>query len=249
MKLMYSDHEPLGNMRTTFLNDVFFPAVERESHGRIKINPHWNVEISTGYDALKAVQEKRADLAVVVPEYCMKNLHLHQLFKSFPTGPTGQKQVDFFRKVYSKIPELAQELEANNLHPAILATGYPAAFFSAKPLTQLDDIKGQKWRSASFWHKDFLTNAGAEPITMPWGQGVSDALAEGTLDGLIVNIDSGYDIKAYKPAPNILAHKDLWLGHEYIIGMNKFVWDSLSLKRTGRQSTEPQKVRIWCWAE
>ena len=190
--LTYSDHEPLGNMRTRFLAEVFFPAVEKESRGRIKISPYWNAEISTGYDAIKALNKGSADLAVVVPEYCMKALHLHQLFKSFPIGPTGQKQVDFFRRVYAEIPELASELEANNLHAVMIATGYPAGFFSAKPLVQLGDIKGQRWRSASFWHKDFLHNAGAEPVTMPWGTGVSDALHEGTLDGLIVNIDSGY---------------------------------------------------------
>ena len=226
--LTYSDHEPLWNMRTTFLNDVFFPAVEKESRGRVKILPHWNAEICTGYDAVKAINAGSADLAVVVPEYDMKALHLHQLFKSFPTGPAGQEQVEFFRRVYTEIPGLTAELEANNLQAVLVATGYPAAFFSAKPLKSLHDIKGQRWRSASFWHKDFLSNAGAEPVTMSWGPGVSDALNEGTLDGLIVNIDSGYDIKAHKPAQNILVSPRLWLGHEYIIAMNKAVWDGLA---------------------
>ncbi|MBQ7594118.1 MAG: hypothetical protein IJU48_07180 [Synergistaceae bacterium] len=91
LELDYSDHEPLGNMRTTFLNDVFFPAIERETQGRVKIKTHWNAEISTGYNAIKAINQESADLAVVVPEYCMKDLHLHQLFKSFPVGPTGQE--------------------------------------------------------------------------------------------------------------------------------------------------------------
>ena len=228
LELDYSDHEPLGNMRTTFLNDVFFPAIERETQGRVKIKSHWNAEISTGYNAIKAINQGSADLAVVVPEYCMNSLHLHQLFKSFPVGPSGQEQVNFFRNVYHEIPELVNELEANNLHAVIIATGYPAAFFSAKPLANLQAVKGQRWRSASFWHKDFLSNAGAEPVTMAWGPGVSDALNDGTLDGLIVNIDSGYDINAHKPAPNILVSQKLWLGHEYIIAINKSIWDNLA---------------------
>ena len=220
INLTYSDHEPLGNMRTTFLNEVFFPAVEKESRGRVKITPHWNAKICTGYDAVKALNAGSADLAVVVPEYDMKALHLHQLFKSFPTGPAGQEQADFFRKVYAEVPALTRELEANNLHAAFVATGYPASFFSAKPLAQLQDIKGQKWRSASFWHKDFLSNAGAAPVTMRWGPGVSDALNDGTLDGLIVNIDSGYDINAHTPAPNILVSPRF--------AMNKSLWDGLA---------------------
>ena len=228
VELVYSDHEPLGNMRTKFLAEVFFPAVEKESQGRIKISPRWDSEICTGYDALKAVRSGSADLAVVVPEYDAKALHLHQLFKSFPAGPTGQKQVNFFRRVYDEIPALTQELDAQNVHAMFIAAGYPASFFSAKPLTNLQDIKGQRWRSASFWHKDFLTNAGADPVTMRWGPGVSEALNNGTLDGLIVNIDSGYDINAHTPAPNILVSPKLWLGHEYIIALNKSIWDSLA---------------------
>lgn len=47
------------------------------------------------------------------------------------------------------------------------ATGYPVAFFSTKPMTSLADVKGGTWRSASFWHQDFLTNAGAKAVTMP----------------------------------------------------------------------------------
>lgn len=228
VKLTYSDHEPLGNMRTRFLNDVFFPAVGSESRGRVRISPQWNAKISTGYDALRTLRAGSADMAVVVPEYCMKDLRLHQLFKSFPVGPEGQKQVDFFRRVYREIPAMTNELEACGLHAAFIATGYPAGFFSAKTLARLQDIKGQKWRSASFWHKDFLANAGAEPVTMSWGPGVSEALNDGRLDGLIVNIDSGYDIKAHKPAPKILTSPRLWLGHEYIIAVRKAVWDSLS---------------------
>ena len=227
--LTYSDHEPLGNMRTKFLNDVFFKSIEEQSQGRVKINPHWNSEISISYEALKTVKDgSKAQITVIVPEYCMKELPLHQLFKSFPIGPTGQEQVNFFKGIYKEIPELLQEIEAQNLHIIFIATGYPVAFFSSKPMPDLKAIKGQKWRSASFWHKDFLTNAGATPITMAWGQGVFEALNDGTLDGLMVNVDSGYDINAHKAAPNILTSQKLWLGHEYIIAMNKSAWEKLS---------------------
>lgn len=169
IELSYSDHEPLGNMRTKFLNDVLFPAIEREANGHVKIIPHWNGELSISYQALPTVQEaKSAQIAVVVPEHFMDALTLHQLFKSFPVGPAGQEQVNFFRSIYEKIPALKNEVEKQNLHVIFIATGFPAAFFSHEPLTNLRSIKGQKWRSASFWHKDFLQNARAVPITMAW---------------------------------------------------------------------------------
>ena len=229
--LIYSDHEPLGNMRTKFLNEILFPAIERESEENIKIVPHWNGKLSTSYKALPIVQEaKDAQIAVVVPEYFADDLPMHQIFKSFPVGLTGQEQVDFFRSIYEKIPALKSEVDKQNLHVIFIATGFPAAFFSHKPLNDLSSIKNQKWRSASFWHKDFLQNAGAIPITMPWGKKVFEALANGSLDGLIVNIDSGYDIKAHTEAKYIAVSTKLWLGHAYLIAMNKDVWNSFSTK-------------------
>lgn len=54
-----------------------------------------------------------------------------------------------------------------------------------------------------------------------------DPLKQGALDGLIVNIDSGYMLKVHEVAPHVLASRDLWLGHVYIIAMNASVWDGL----------------------
>ncbi len=63
---------------------------------------------------------------------------------------------------------------------------------------------------------------------MPWGENVAAALQNGELDGLMVNLDSGYDINAHSAAPHILTSKKLWLGHIYIIAFNKNVWENLS---------------------
>lgn len=141
--LKYSDHEPLGNMRTQFIKAVFFKAIEEESKGRLKIDDHWKSEISTGYDALSAVAVKEtADMAIVVPEYASKNLPLHQLFKSFPAGPSGAEHVKFFRRVFAEVPEFRQELEKENVVNLFAATGYPVGFFSTKKLNSLDIRSG-----------------------------------------------------------------------------------------------------------
>ncbi len=227
--LKYTDHEPLGGMRTKFINDIFFSAIEKESKGHLKIEAHWNGELAISYDALRKVsQENIADITIVVPEYSSNDLPLHQIFKSFPVGPSGDKQVKFFRRVYKEIPVFTEELEKANVVPILLCTGFPVAFFSAAPINNLEDIKGKKWRSASFWHKDFLTNAGAIPVSMPWNEEIYKALQAHTLDGIMVNVDSGYDLKVHKAAPNILLSKELWLGHLYILVINKNIWDSIA---------------------
>ncbi|MCT4703819.1 TRAP transporter substrate-binding protein DctP [Enterobacteriaceae bacterium H20N1] len=227
--LTYTDHEPLGGMRTQFIKDVFFPAIEKESHGRLKVEAHWNGELSTSYNALKTVAAgKNVDMAIVVPEYTPDVFPLQQIFKSFPVGPVGDKQIEFFRRVYADVPAFPEELQKANVVNLFFATGYPVAFFSTKPLKTLDDIKGTKWRTASFWHQDFLKNAGAIPVSMPWNDGIYKALEAGTLDGLMVNVDSGYQLKVHKTAPDILVSKDLWLGHVYLLVMNKQTWDGLA---------------------
>ena len=227
--LRYTDHEPLGGMRTQFIKEIFFAAIERESNGRLKIADHWDSKLAASYEALRAVGEgKVADIGIVVPEYMAKELPLQQIFKSFPVGPTGAKQVEFFRRVYAEVPALPAELKTNNVVPIFFATGYPVAFFSTKTLNSLEDIKGQRWRTASFWHRDFLRNAQSNPVSIPWGAEVFNALKAATLDGLVVNIDSGYMLNVHEVAPNVVASKDLWLGHVYVLAMNSQVWDGLT---------------------
>lgn len=227
--LKYSDHEPLGGMRTRFIKDVFFAAIEKESNGRLKIEDRWDSVVSTGYDALRVVGDgKVADMAIVVPEYSAKELPLHQLLKSFPAGPSGDKQVAFFRRAYAEIPAFAAELQKNNVVEIFLGTGYPVAFFSSQPLDSLNDLKGHTWRSASFWHQDFLRNAGATPVSMPWGEGVFKAMRDRTLDGLMVNVDSGYMLKVHEVAPHVLLSKELWLGHLYVLTINRNTWVGLA---------------------
>lgn len=227
--LRYSDHEPLDGMRTRFFKDVLFAAIERESNGRLKIQDHWDSAVSTGYDALRVVGDGKAtDMAVVVPEYSAKELPLHQLFKSFPTGPTDDKQVAFFRRAYAEIPAFRAELKTNNVVEIFLGTGYPLAFFSTGALNSLKDIKGHTWRSASFWHQDFLRNAKANPVSIPWGESVFKAMRDKTLDGLMVNVDSAYTLKVHEVAPHVLLSKDLWLGHLYVLAMNRNTWNGLA---------------------
>ena len=179
-------------MRTQFLHDVLFPALRQASGGGISIAEYWNGSVAAPYDALASVaQAGGADLATTVPEYTAAQPPLQQIFKSFPVGPKGADQVEFFRRAYREIPAFEQEMQANNLVTLFLATGYPVAFFSTKPMADLRDLTGGRWRSASFWHLDALANAGATPVRLPWGPQIPRALAAGELDGLMVNVDSG----------------------------------------------------------
>jgi TRAP-type C4-dicarboxylate transport system, periplasmic component len=228
--LTFTDHEPLGNMRTR-VTEHFFRLVEQESKGRIRIDDHWNGEISSSYDAYETVLEgENADMATVVPEYDSQRMPLHQLFKSFLTGPSGEAQVALIRKAYKTIPELTDELHRAGIHPVLVATGYPVGFFSRQPMADLSALRGQTWRTASFWHVSYLESAGARNKRIPWGEQVSDSLRSGAIDGIMVNIDSGWDIGAHRAAPHLLVSQELWLGHIYLVAMNLDRWNALPEK-------------------
>lgn len=227
--LRYTDHEPYGGMRTRLIKDVFFAEIERESQGRLHIEAHWNGETAISYEALAAIRDgSKTDMGIVVPEYTAKQLPLHQIFKSFAIGPDhGANQVEFFRRIYAELPEFSGELNRNNLVYLQFFLGYPVGFFTAKPLSSLTDLRGTTWRTASFWHQAYLTNTGAKTVTMPWNEQITTALKDGRLNGLMVNLDSGYDIHAERAAPNVLLSPSLWLGHVYLLTMNKNTWESL----------------------
>lgn len=228
--LRYTDHEPYGNMRTQAIQNLFFAAIEKESQGRIRIEPHWNGELSTSYNALQTLREgEKADIGIVVPEYTPEQLPLFQIFKSFPLGPdNGEKQAAFFQRILTEMPEFNAELAKNNLVNLQFFLGYPAAFFNTTPNMTLDHLKGTTWRTASFWHQAYLENAGGKVVKMPWNEQITQALKNGTLNGLLVNLDSGNDIHAQQPAKYIQLSPQLWMGHIYLLTMNKSRWDSLS---------------------
>ena len=39
--LKYSDHDPLGGMRTNFLKNVWLPEIEKQTNGKVKIQDFW----------------------------------------------------------------------------------------------------------------------------------------------------------------------------------------------------------------
>jgi len=68
---------------------------------------------------------------------------------------------------------------------------------------------------------------------MHWGPEIYKALEEKALDGIMVNVDSGFELKVYEHAPYLLTSKDLWLGHLYIVAMNKNTWNELAEEDKG----------------
>lgn len=227
--LRYSDHHPPEEMRSKFLREVFFPAVERESGGRLKIEAHWDGALADSRAALHAAGEGRVvDMALVVPEYMGDDLLLHRIFQSFPAGPdTWEKQLAFYSRVHAEIPAFREELARQNVVNVLFSTELPVAFFSRGPMKSLEDVEGKKWRASSPWQLAWFGNAGAVPISLPWGE-TYEALRTGSVDGLMVDLYRGHMIGAHGVAPHMLVSKGLWWGTSYLLAMNADTWNGLA---------------------
>jgi TRAP-type C4-dicarboxylate transport system substrate-binding protein len=131
-----------------------------------------------------------------------------------------------YRKVIEEIPEFSQELKRANQKVLLFTAGLPGAFTGKKPIPNLPAIKGQKWRAGDKWGLRFLENAGAVPVSVPWGD-VYMALQTGTIDGCFTNYDGLHMMKFDEVASNLLISKKLWYAMPFIHNVNLDFWNGL----------------------
>lgn len=226
--IKYSDSDPPGGVRTEFLKNVWIPAVERETKGAVKIQDFWGAALLSAPEALKGISDGVAQMGFVFAEFYPKQLPLHQIFKLFPRGPGKWEVIRWvYDTAYQQIPELRKEIEEQwNLKIMLYTSGLPGAFASTKPITKIEDIRGQKWRASSRWVLEYLRNAGAIPVSVPWAD-VYMALQTGTIDGVLTNYDGLHMMKFEEPAPNLLVTKEIWWATPFLIVANKTFWNSL----------------------
>lgn len=222
--LIYSDHDPLGGMRTQFVKDVWLPEMVSQSGGEIRVRDFWGGALLSSKEILKGIGDGVADIGMVFPGHYPRQLLAHSVFSLFPRGPTGfADMIWFYRKVYVEVSAFEAELRKANVMPLMITAGLPGAFSSTSRLENLDDIKGNRWRAGGKWPLRYLANIGAVPVAVPWGDTYM-ALQTGTLDGTFANYDGLRMMKLDEAAPNLLVSKELWyaLPFLHLVNARKF---------------------------
>lgn len=226
--LRYSDHDPLGGMRTQFVNDVWLPAIEKDSDGDIEIKSFFGGVLLGSKEVLTGVGQGVADLGFVFPGHYPERLRAHTIFPLFPRGPAKFEDMSwFYRQVYDRVPAFKQELADEGWHPLMVTAGLPGAFAATYEIDGLAGLKNKKWRAGGKWPLIYLQNAGATPVSVPWDD-TFIALQTGTIDGVFTNYDGLHLMKFDEAAPNVLLSKELWFAVPFIHGINKRKFDSLS---------------------
>ncbi len=224
----YSDHDPLGGMRPQFLHDVWFPEIEKQTGGALKIRSFFGGALMKSKEALKGVGDNVAQISFSFPGHYPSRLLAHNIFALFPEGPEKfENQAWLWRAAYEQIPAFKAELDNANVMPLLVTAGLPGAFAGKKPLASLADIKGDNWRAGGKWYLRYLESAGALPVSVPWGD-IYVALQTGAIEGVFTNYDGLHLMKFDEVAPNMLVSKKLWYALPFLHYINKDYFQSLS---------------------
>lgn len=225
--LIFSSHNPPAGLNYA-LEKPFFEEIERQTDGRIKIEPFYSASLFSAPEALKAVEDNAVDIACVFPDFYPRQLVAHNIFKLFPIGPEKWENILWiYNTTYERFPAFVEELERFNqkmIFPFSLAPGSMCATY---PVRSLDDLQGKKWRASSEWHLALLENLGAIPTSVPWADCYM-ALQTGVTDGIFTDISGMRFTKLDEAANNIFFNRSLWFGTPYLYTINLDVWNSLS---------------------
>jgi len=225
--LRYSDHDPPLGLRTKAVQ-FWLDEIEKQTNGKIKIERFFGGVLLRSNEALNGVRDGVADLAFVYPGFFPKQLLAYEAFRLFPEGPSKWENISWvYNKSFKEIPTFEQEFDKWNQKVLFVTAALPVGFCSSKPLKSLDDMKGVKFYSSNKWVLQYIKNAGAIPITVPWAD-LYMALQTGTVGGAITNYDGLHMTKLDEAAQNILISKKLWMGTPFCHTINKNIWNSFS---------------------
>lgn len=243
--LNYSDHDPPTGMRTKFLQEFWFPAIEEETEGKVKINPVFGGGLLSSSEALDGVREGVADIGLVYPDNYSQRMFSYELLKLFPVAPDNfEGMYEIFDRALTELPQFSEDLEKNNQKPLLITTGLPIVFGSTSELDSLSDVQGEDWRASSRWYLEAMRNMGANPVSVPW-EDVYMSLETGVIDGVMTNYDGFHMMGFYETSANIIVGTELWWSAPFIHTINQDMWDSLPkdiqediLRATERAQTE-----------
>ena len=223
----YSDHDPPGGMRTKFIKQVWLEEIVKQTGGKVKVQDFWGGALMSSKEIFKGIQDGVAQMGFFYPGHYPGQLVSYTIMKLFPRGPSKFENMAWlYHQMVKEVPEFAAEMKKANQMTLVYTAGLPGAFTSKKPLTKLDDIKGQKWRAGDKWALKFLKNAGATPVSVPWGD-VYMALQTGTIDGCFTNYDGLHMMKFDEVASNLLISKELWYAMPFVHNVNLTFWNGL----------------------
>lgn len=225
--LNYTDHDPPTGMRTRFIEEYWFPEIEKETDGKVNINAIYGGGLLDSGEALDGVRERVADMGLIYPDNYPQRMFSYELFKLFPEAPEDFEGIyQIFDRAMNEMPRFTEDLERNNQKPLLITVGLPIVFASSKELDSLADVNGGEWRASSRWYLEAVKNMGGNPVSVPFSD-VYMSLETNVIDGVMTNYDGFHMMNFHEAAPNIIVGTKLWWSAPFIHTINLDAWNSL----------------------
>jgi TRAP-type C4-dicarboxylate transport system substrate-binding protein len=162
--------------------------VEERSGGTLRIRPIWSGALLSSEHSMVELRHGVADVGLITPIYVKGGAHLIRVQSGFYAGTrTIQDQVDMYRCIASRTPQIGHELEGLVVL-AVQGGSTPGFITRERPVRSLADLRGLRIRVPTEL-LSVLRRLGADPVNMPMGE-VYSAMAKGVIDGLVAPEDT-----------------------------------------------------------
>jgi len=204
------------------LGQQFCEEIKKRTNGKVEVTYYPGGILTTATKMFEGVVNGVSDIGLAHCEYTRGRFPVTETL-SFPLGYTsgyvaGQVANDFFNQYHSKEWDAVQVLWFYSTGPQIIST-------VKKPVRTLEDLKGQKIRTAGR-PADILRSVGGTPVAVEMAD-IYDGLQRGVVDGLLSSMEVQ---KGWKTGEIIkyasLSYKAGTVFTFYVV-MNKSKWNAL----------------------
>lgn len=203
--------------------------VAKESGGELKCQIYPAMQLGgTPPQLMDQARDGVADIVWTIPTYSAGRYAKTEVFE-LPFMAVNAKQGSQALWEYTQKFSLD---EFKGLKPIFMHTTEGYVLHSSKPVTQMEQLRGMKIRTATRISAKMVAGLGGTPVQMPLPQ-VSDAISKGVVDGVLVPWEA---MPATKLHEIVKYHLDAPLGSPrfansiFAFVMNQAKYDSLSPK-------------------
>jgi len=199
-----------------FANDV-----DKATAGKLKIQVHPNASLFKAPEIKRAVQGGQAQAGEILLVNYENEDPLYGL-DGIPFLATSYGESLKLYKASKKA--LDDKLAKQGMKLLYTVPWPPQGIYSKKPLANVGDMKGLKWRAYSPATSKIAELVGAQPVTVQAAE-VSQALATGVIDSYMSSGATGFDSKTYEHIKNWY-DTQAWLPKNAVI-INQKAFDAL----------------------
>lgn len=208
------------------LDNVFKPMVEERSNGSIKVELYHSGTLGNEGDLWDGVRNGTIEIAIVGTP--MNQEYTTMLISDWPFL---YRDLDHAKKVWTGSISEDISTEFHDKFPTAYMLGWgpnsARTFTSNKPLTSIDDFKGQKFRMPSNpIHMGIVENLGSSAQVIPLGE-LFSALETGVVDGqdngmVTVISEAFYEVQKYIYETNhIISTLEIVASASFMDGLNE----------------------------